>query len=280
MYRKALEDFVEWWRTVGKMPLDRTLVQTHLKYLLDAQYSSATVNQRLSAIRKAVSNAADKTLLDLAAAMEIIRIASLPRSSVSEAFSLSTADAERLINAPVLSTLKGVRDRALLALLVGCALRPSELVEIRAEDIQARTGQWVVENVVGLRGHSRTVAIPTWAKVAVDAWLEDGQVLSGPVFCAIDRLGKIANRSLSAQSVLPIVSAYGRGIGIDVRPHDLRRTCAQLCRLKGGELDQIQLLLGHASVQTTERYLGARRGVVSAPNRRLRLKWHSRKLAS
>ena len=49
-------------------------------------------------------------------------------------------------------------------------------------------------------------------------------------------------------------------------PHDLRRTCAKLCRKAGGELEQIQLLLGHASVQTTERYLGAEQDLSSAVN--------------
>ena len=49
-------------------------------------------------------------------------------------------------------------------------------------------------------------------------------------------------------------------------PHDLRRTCAKLCRKAGGDLEQIQLLLGHASVQTTERYLGTEQSLVSAVN--------------
>ena len=49
-------------------------------------------------------------------------------------------------------------------------------------------------------------------------------------------------------------------------PHDLRRTCAKLCRKVGGDLEQIQLLLGHASVQTTERYLGTEQALVSAVN--------------
>ena len=52
-------------------------------------------------------------------------------------------------------------------------------------------------------------------------------------------------------------------------PHDLRRTCAKLCRAGGGELEQIQLLLGHASIQTTERYLGVKQDLVHAPNDRL-----------
>ena len=49
-------------------------------------------------------------------------------------------------------------------------------------------------------------------------------------------------------------------------PHDLRRTCARLCRLAGGELDQIQFLLGHVSIQTTERYLGCKQKLRCAVN--------------
>ncbi|WP_423201742.1 tyrosine-type recombinase/integrase [Edaphobacter modestus] len=49
-------------------------------------------------------------------------------------------------------------------------------------------------------------------------------------------------------------------------PHDLRRTCARLCHAAGGELEQIQFLLGHRSVETTERYLGCRQRLVSAVN--------------
>ena len=55
-------------------------------------------------------------------------------------------------------------------------------------------------------------------------------------------------------------------------PHDLRRTAAKLCRAAGGELELIQLLLGHASVQTTERYLGTRQDLVHAPNDGIKLR--------
>ena len=55
----------------------------------------------------------------------------------------------------------------------------------------------------------------------------------------------------------------------NLAPHDLRRTCARLCRESGGALEQIQLLLGHASVQTTMNYLGTRQNLVEAVNDRL-----------
>ena len=55
----------------------------------------------------------------------------------------------------------------------------------------------------------------------------------------------------------------------NIAPHDLRRTCARLCHLAGGELEQIQFLLGHISVQTTERYLGCKQRLRNAVNDKL-----------
>lgn len=63
-------------------------------------------------------------------------------------------------------------------------------------------------------------------------------------------------------------AAARAGIG-KLAPHDLRRTCARLCHLAGGELDQIQFLLGHVSIQTTERYLGCKQRLRCAVNDRL-----------
>jgi integrase len=58
------------------------------------------------------------------------------------------------------------------------------------------------------------------------------------------------------KSIWHIVKDCAKGIGMPkLAPHDLRRTCARLCHASGGELEQIQFLLGHVSVQTTERYL-------------------------
>jgi integrase len=66
------------------------------------------------------------------------------------------------------------------------------------------------------------------------------------------------------------VRAAAARAGIDkLARHDIRRTCARLCRLAGGELDQIQFLLGHASIQTTKRYLGCKQQLRCAVNDRL-----------
>jgi integrase len=72
------------------------------------------------------------------------------------------------------------------------------------------------------------------------------------------------------RSVRHIVKEFANAIGLDkFAPHDLRRTCARLCHASGGELEQIQILLGHVSVQTTERYPGGKQRIQSAVNDRI-----------
>jgi integrase len=78
---------------------------------------------------------------------------------------------------------------------------------------------------------------------------------------------------LGEKVVWQMLKKYAAEVGVPgIAPHDLRRTCAKLCRAAGGELEQIQMLLGHASVQTTERYLGTRQDLVHAPNDAIKLK--------
>ena len=67
-----------------------------------------------------------------------------------------------------------------------------------------------------------------------------------------------------------IVKQFAAKIGVSkLAPHDLLRSCARLCRAAGGELEQIQILLGHVSMQTTERYLGCTQRISSAVNDRI-----------
>ena len=79
--------------------------------------------------------------------------------------------------------------------------------------------------------------------------------------------------SLSEKVVWQLLRPYAEAAGLGgIAPHDLRRSCAKMCRAAGGELEQIQLLLGHASVQTTERYLGTKQDLVHAPNDGIKLR--------
>ena len=93
---------------------------------------------------------------------------------------------------------------------------------------------------------------------------------AGRVFRAINKAGRVWGDGMTAKVLWEVVRQGARRAGIEkLAPHDLRRTCARLCHLAGGELDQIQFPLGHVSVQTTERYLGCKQKLRGAVNDRM-----------
>jgi len=139
--------------------------------------------------------------------------------------------------------------------------------------VQQRDSRWCVVDLVGKHGRVRTVPMPTWVKVAIDAWTSAAGTTDGKVFRPVNRADQVQDTGLSEKVVWQLLQQYAAVAGVPgIAPHDLRRTCAKLCRAAGGELEQIQLLLGHASVQTTERYLGTRQDLVHAPNDGIRLR--------
>jgi integrase len=148
-----------------------------------------------------------------------------------------------------------------LALLVGCGLRRSEAVKLTFEDIQQRDDRWVIVDLRGKHGRIGTVPVPSLVKQALDVWQTAAGFTGGRILRAMNRHGQITGSRMSGQAVLDLVAGYGAKIEVKLKPYDARRTCAKLCRAAGGELEQIQLLLGHASVQTTEQYLGTKQNL-------------------
>ena len=115
--------------------------------------------------------------------------------------------------------------------------------------------------------------MPTWTKVAIDAWTSAAGLADGYLFRPVNRADHPGGEHLGEKVVWQMLRLYAGAIGMPgIAPHDARRTCAKLCRAAGGELEQIQLLLGHASVQTTERYLGTKQDLVNAPNDAIKLR--------
>jgi integrase len=183
---------------------------------------------------------------------------------------LTPEQGRRLLECAPRSTTRQLRDHAMIAMLIGCGLRRAELLALRLESIQQREEHWVIADLLGKAGHVRTVPIPAWVKMAIDAWASASAITSGRVFRAINKAGRIWGDGMSAKVLWDVVRAAAVCAGIEkLAPHDLRRTCARLCHLAGGELDQIQFLLGHVSIQTTERYLGCKQKLRVAVNDRL-----------
>ena len=165
------------------------------------------------------------------------------------------------------------RDSAMLAMLFGCGLRRAELAGLDLDDVQTRQGHWAIVDLIGKGGHIRTVPIPQWVKQALDEWIALAGITRGRIFRAVARSGKVWGSGISENIVWYVVRRCCKRVGLEhIAPHDLRRTCAKLCHASGGELEQIQFLLGHASVLTTERYLGCKQNLGNPVNDLFELK--------
>jgi site-specific recombinase XerD len=178
---------------------------------------------------------------------------------------LTCAQGRRLLDAPNRAETKGKRDHAILAILLGCGLRRAELISLKLAHLQQRDDHWAIVDLFGKGGHVRTVPVPGWVKAAVDEWLAVACIEDGLIFRCVTHSGTVWGSGISEKVVWWVVRHAAEKAAIEkVAPHDLRRTCARLCHSAGGELEQIQFLLGHRSVETTERYLGSRQRIVHA----------------
>jgi site-specific recombinase XerD len=107
-------------------------------------------------------------------------------------------------------------------------------------------------------------------KAGIDEWKNAAGITDGALFRSINKTGRAWGTGMTPKVLWEIVREAASRAGIEqLAPHDLRRSCARLCHLAGGELDQIQFLLGHVSIQTTERYLGCKQKLLVVVNDRM-----------
>jgi integrase/recombinase XerD len=186
---------------------------------------------------------------------------------------LSEAEVLRLLDAPDTTTLRGLRDRAMLSVTYAAGLRVSELVGLTPGDVDLRRG---IVSAFGKGGKRRLVPLGNITLDHVQAYLrartvlDSGHALRGkqpiaPVLFPSPRGG-----ALTRQGFWKIVGRYARGIGLRGRvyPHQLRHSFATHLLTGGADLRSVQTMLGHASVATTEIYTHVSRDHVRKAHRR------------
>ena len=271
-YAFAIDDFITWYCSEPRLAFSKHVV---LRYRLDLEarhLAPATVNLRLAAVRRLAYEAADCGLLSPELAAGIQRVKGAKKVGVRLGNWLTVEQSRELLRAPDVQTTRGKRDRAILAFLLGCGLRRAEVARLQVGDVQRREEHWAVVDLVGKGRHIRTVPVPDWVKVALDDWAATAAIVQGRVFRCVSRTGSIWGGGITEKVVWHIVKKYAATVGVQqLAPHDCRRTCARLCHAAGGELEQIQFLLGHVSVATTERYLGCKQRLRHAVNDVIRL---------
>jgi site-specific recombinase XerD len=272
VYEYAIDQFIAWYCSEPRLAFNRIVVVRYRMHLESRGLAANTINQQLAAVRRLAHEAADAGLLSPELAAGISRVKGVKQLGFRAGNWLSTEESSAVLKHAYGPSLRAKRDYAMLAMLFGCGFRRSELVGLEMHEIQMRQGHWAVVDLIGKGGHIRTVPIPAWAKAALDQWTASAGVTEGRIFRAVAKTDKIWGQGISQNVVWYVVRTCCERAGLEhIAPHDLRRTCAKLCHSSGGELEQIQFLLGHASVQTTERYLGCKQNLGHPVNDRFHL---------
>lgn len=257
-------------------PLSHRSVKAHLS-TIRARYRALlrdnTIRDELYAMIPAGASAADrKAIVDelLKRVENAIDPEAAPVKTVKQQdvhdevhLRLTATEANALLSAPGLDTLKGVRDTAIISLLLCTGLREAELCSLNTSDLRRRLGGELslhVRHGKGAKGRLIPYGELEWCLAIVDCWIASARVASGPVFRGFYRGAKrVRSTRLTVRAINQILDQYP--IMVDgelttVNPHDLRRTYARRLYESGMDLLAIRDNLGHADTRTTLKYIG------------------------
>jgi len=176
-----MDEFIEWYYSEPRLAFNRTVVLRY-RFFLE--------QKNLAPVRRLAYEASDTGLLSPELAAGIRRVKGAKRLGVRIGKWLTVDQSRTLLDKPPSDSLRGNRDRAILALLIGCGLRRAELVGLGTEDFQVREEHRVIADLVGKGKHIRTVPVPGWTKSAVDEWTDAAKINQGAIFRRVSRLGK------------------------------------------------------------------------------------------
>jgi len=225
-----------------------------VRAVLVEQFAPSTVNQMLCALRRVLREAKKLKLISPTDYTDAVDIESVRVSQELRGRALKSSEMAaimQVIKADV--TPGGVRDAALLAILLGSGLRRHEVVSLDLSDFDPSSGAIKVRG--GKGGKDRTVYLPSSGMRAVSAWLRVRGVKAGPLLYPVSKGHRVMKRRLTDQAVLYILQKRAQQAGVDsFSPHDCRRTFISNLLDAGADLVTVSQLAGHASASTTSKY--------------------------
>jgi site-specific recombinase XerD len=201
VYNLGLDEFFEWYGREPRPGFTKATVCAWRVALEARGLGAVSINVRITVVRKLAVEASDNGLLAPELASGITRVKGVASKGVRMGNWLFVQQAQKLLNTPDVTTTKGLRDRAILAVLLGCGLRRSEVAALTVVHVQQRDGRWCIVDLVGKHGRVRTIPMPTWVKVAQDAWTSAAGVIDGFVFRPVNRGGLAQDVGLSEKVV-------------------------------------------------------------------------------
>ena len=261
-YRKDLEGFEDFLKSSGIYlsptggveieKVDRIAIRKYLSFLYRRNKKSS-IARKISTLRSFFRYLIREQVISFNPAKSV----STPKVEKTLPTTLTVDEAFRLMESPksfpekpsAASKESRLRDRAILELLYSSGLRVSELVGLNFNQLDLDLG---IVRVMGKGRKERIVPVGAKAIEASKAYLEERRVFKGenPIF-----INSFGGR-LTARSVGRLIKKYTRHSGIfrKVSPHSLRHTFATHLLDAGADIREIQEMLGHSSLSTTQRY--------------------------
>ncbi len=235
----------------GKLRYQHTAA---VRVVLREKFAPSTVNQMLCALRRVLKEAKKLKLISTVDYTEAVDLDSLPENRELQGRALTKSEIAALIKVCQEDKSRtGIRDLALMAILLGTGLRRSEVVALNLPDYDPTTGALRV--IGGKGGKNRTVYLPTSAKKFMEKWLKVRGVRNGPLLYPVSRGKRVVRRRMTDQAVLYILQKRASEAGVkSCSPHDCRRTFISDLLDAGVDLVTVSHLAGHSSPLTTARY--------------------------
>ncbi len=224
--------------------------------LLVSKYAPKTVNLHLSAIRQMFTEAVRHGMIDRSPADGVKgHKATGPRVRTS----CPSVEQVRAMLTSIPDTPQGIRDRAMLSLMVNMGLRREEVVNLTGSSVVTDSGITCLD-ITGKGEKTRREPIPASALTALRQWFD----LAGigpdvPIFREVRMNGAVhvGDRRLSTEAVYRIVGKYMDRVGIEGSPHSLRHFYITEMVRRGASIDRVQRAAGHADIKTTQQYIHA-----------------------
>jgi site-specific recombinase XerD len=202
-----MEEFITWYSSEPRLSFSRAVVLRYRFFLEQKGLAPSTINVRLAAVRQLAYQAADSGLRSPDLAAGIRRVKGAKRLGVRVGNWLTAEQAQALMHRPVVESLRSKRDRAMLAVLLGCGLRRAELVGLKLEDLQIREEHWIIADWIGKGKHIRTVPVPAWVKAAIDDSIAASGIDKGIIFRRVNRTDGVWGEGITPKAVWHVVKA-------------------------------------------------------------------------
>lgn len=234
--------------------LKRHHVQGILKILADSDRAPATINTYLAALKGVALEAWMLKLIDSEHYQHIKHVKPVRGSRLPRGRALSTVEIQKLLyTCESDRSSKGIRDGAILSVLLGCGLRRSEIVALDHDDI---LWQEHALRVLGKGNKERLAFMPDGTINRLKYLVEEVRGnFSGPLFTRIRRHDDITTHRMTDQAIYHILDSRRQESGVaKFSPHDLRRTFASTMLDNGEDIITVKDAMGHANIITTQKY--------------------------